>query len=181
MAKSDDNAIAKLAARQRGVVTVKQLHAAGFDDGAIKRRRRAGRLHRLRHGVYHVGHAVPPDGAVEVAALLACGRQSVVSHRSAARLWGLPSFRDWRSPVDVTVVGRDPGRKPGVRIHRTQCLDAREVRSADGIPVTTPARTLLDLAAVLPTLTHSTRAGSRSSAIVRATPRSSLAVSPCCA
>jgi very-short-patch-repair endonuclease len=150
MAKLDDNAIAKLAARQRGVVSAKQLHAAGFDDAAIKRRRRAGHLHRLHRGVYLVGHAVAPERAAEVAALVACGPWSVVSHRSAARLWGLPSFRDWTTPVEVTVAGRDAGRKPGITIYRAQALDARDVRRIDGIPATVPARTLLDLAAVLP-------------------------------
>jgi very-short-patch-repair endonuclease len=150
MAKPDDTTIANLAARQRGVVTVKQLHAAGFNDAAIKHRRRAGRLHRLRHGVHLVGHAVAPDGAAEVAALLACGRGSVVSHRSAARLWGLSSFRDGASLLRVTVVGGDPVRKPGIVIYRAQSLDARDVRRVDGMPATAPARTLLDLATVLP-------------------------------
>jgi very-short-patch-repair endonuclease len=150
MARLDDNAIARLAARQRGVVSTRQLHAAGFDDAAIKRRRRAGHLHRLHRGVYLVGHAVPPERAPEIAALLACGPGSIVSHRSAARLWGLPSFRDWTTPVEVTVAGRDASRRPGITIYRTQSFDVRDVRRIDGIPATAPARTLMDLAAVLP-------------------------------
>jgi very-short-patch-repair endonuclease len=149
MAKVDENTIAKLASRQRGVVSVKQLHAAGFDNAAIRRRRRAGRLHRLHRGVYLVCHAIAPERAAEVAALLACGPSSVVSHRSAARLWRLPSFRGWTAPVEVTVTGRDPGRKSGITIHRAKGLDARDVHRVDGIPATAPARTLLDLATVL--------------------------------
>jgi very-short-patch-repair endonuclease len=150
MSKLDDKAIAELAARQRGVVSVEQLHAAGFDRAAIKRRLRAGRLHRLHRGVYLVGHAIAAERALEFAALLACGPQSVVSHRSAARLLGLPSFRNWTAPVEVSVSGYDPGCKPGIKIYRPKRLDARDVRCVDGIRVTAPACTLLDLAVVLP-------------------------------
>jgi very-short-patch-repair endonuclease len=150
MTKFDENAIAKIAARQRGVVSVKQLHAVGFDNAAIKRRWRAGRLHRLHRGIYLVGHAVAPEGAAEVAALLACGSGSVVSHRSAARLWGLPAFLGWTKPVEVTVPGRDAGKKGGIAIYPVNSIDPRDVRRADGIPATTPARTLLDLSALLP-------------------------------
>jgi very-short-patch-repair endonuclease len=152
MARLDDPAIARLAGRQRGVVSVSQLHAAGFDNAAIKRRCRAGRLHRLRRGVYLVGPAVAPDGAAEVAALLACPPMSVVGHRSSARLWGLRSLREWNTPVEVTVVGSDPGRKRGIKVYRTAGLVPRDVRHIGGIPVTAPARTLLDLATVLPAM-----------------------------
>lgn len=145
----DESAIARLAGRQRGVVTVRQLHAAGFDRAAIKRRRRAGRLHRLHRGVYLLGHAAAPEGAAEVAALLACGPGSVISHGSAARLWRLPGFRDPRPLVEVTVTGRDPKRRAGMRIHGSRTLDPRDVRHVDGIRSTAPGRTLLDLAAVL--------------------------------
>jgi very-short-patch-repair endonuclease len=150
MARLDDAAIARLAARQRGVVSIKQLHAAGFDTAAVKRRCRAGRLHRLHRGVYLVGHTVAPEHAAEVAALLACGAGSVVSHRSAARLWGLPTFRHWTTPVEIIVPGRDPGRRPGITIYRARTLDARDHRRVEGIRATTPARTLLDLAAEIP-------------------------------
>jgi very-short-patch-repair endonuclease len=150
MAKLDDAVIAQLASRQRGVVSVEQLHAAGFDTAAIKRRARAGRLHRVHRGVYLVGHAAAPERAAEVAALLACGVGSVVSHRSAARLWGLPTFRDWKTPVEITVPGRDPGRRPGITTYRARELEPRDRRRVDGLPATAPARTLLDLAAILP-------------------------------
>jgi very-short-patch-repair endonuclease len=149
MAKLDENAIAMVAARQRGVVTTEQLHAAGFDNAAIKRRCRGGRLHRLHRGVYLVGHSVAPAHAAEIAALLACGPGSVLSHRSAARLWGLPALRDWSGPIEVTVPGRNPGKKPGMLLYRAYALDRRDVRRVDGIPTTAPARTLLDLAAIL--------------------------------
>jgi very-short-patch-repair endonuclease/predicted transcriptional regulator of viral defense system len=142
--------IAEIAGKQLGVVSAAQLRAAGFGEGAIKRRLRAGRLHRIHRGVYLVGHGVAAEGATEMAAIVACGPGSAISHRSAARLWGLPSLASWRTPVEVTVPGRDPGRKRAIRVYRVGDLDARDVRSALGIPATSPARTLLDLAAVLP-------------------------------
>jgi very-short-patch-repair endonuclease len=146
----DENAIAKLAARQHGVVSAGQLHAAGFDHAAIKRRCRAGRLHRLHRGVYLVGHPVAPEHAAEIAAVLACGPGSVVSHRSAARLWGLPGFRAWTTPVEVTVPDRNPRCRRGIMVHRSGTLHPREVRRVHGIPVTIPARTLLDVAPLVP-------------------------------
>lgn len=146
----EDSVIAKLAAGQRGVVTTRQLHGAGFDAAAIRRRCRGGRLHRLHRGVYLVGHTAAPAGALEVAALLACGPGSIVSHRSAAHLWGLAQIQDPPRPVEVTVVGRDAGRHSGIHIHRGRTLGPRDVRRVDGIPATAPARTLLDLAALLP-------------------------------
>lgn len=133
-----------------GVVSAKQLRASGFGAGAIKRRLRAGRLHRIHRGVYLVGHTAAPPGATEMAAVLSCGAGSVISHRSAARLWGLPFLASWRLPVEVTVAGRDPGRKRNIRIYRVGTLDSRDAGIVSGIPVTSPARTLVDLAALLP-------------------------------
>lgn len=145
-----ERTIAELASRPRGVVTASQLRAAGFDRQAIKRRLRAGRLHRLHRGVYLVGHRVAPAGAAELAAVLACGAGSVVSHDTAARLWRLPAFLDGNGPIHVTVPGRDARSRPGVVVHRVRALSRRDVRRVDGIPATCPARTLLDLASVLP-------------------------------
>lgn len=144
-----ETSIAALAAMQRGVVTAEQLRAAGWSPATIKRRLRAGSLNRVHRGVYLVGHSVAAEGAAEIAAILACGGGSVISHRSAARLWKLAEFVAWDGPVEVTVPGRNPGRKEGLRIHRVDSIDERDVRYLGGIPATAPARTLLDLAAVL--------------------------------
>ncbi|MGH7502884.1 MAG: DUF559 domain-containing protein [Longimicrobiales bacterium] len=144
-----ERAIADIAARQRGVVSARQLREAGFGESAIKRRLRGGRLHRLYRGVYLVGHAVAAEGAVEMGAVIACGNGSVVSHWGAARLWGFASHASSNLPVDVTVPGRDPGPKRGIRVYRVRHLERRDVRSIRGIPVTSPARTLLDLAAIV--------------------------------
>ncbi|MFU8814467.1 MAG: type IV toxin-antitoxin system AbiEi family antitoxin domain-containing protein [Pseudomonadales bacterium] len=139
----------RLAVRQQGVVDSAQLRRAGFDRAMVKRWLRAGRLRRLHRGVFQVAAAGATPRAAEMAALLACGHSgSVISHRSAAQLWGLTVDRP-ETRVDVTVAGRNPGRKPGIVIHRVAALDRRDVRKVDGVPTTAPARTLLDLAAVL--------------------------------
>lgn len=82
-----------------------------------------------------------------MAAVLASGDSAVVSHWSAAAVWGIR--RAWHGDVDVTVAGQSRD-KPGVRVHRVRHLDRRDVTRHDGVPVTSLARTLLDLAAVLP-------------------------------
>jgi very-short-patch-repair endonuclease len=95
--------------------------------------------------VYLVGHEALAPLARETAALLACGEGAAISHSSAAILWGLapPSAGD----VHVTVAGRKVRSRPGLRAHRTAQLEAQDLRRVGGVPVTAPARTLLDLAA----------------------------------
>jgi very-short-patch-repair endonuclease len=109
-----------------------------------------GLVHRIHRGVYTVSSARPRTEGYWLAAVLACGPGAVLSHRSAASLWELrPS---WAATIDVTVPAR-AGRKKrrGIRVHRSRRLTADETLVRDGVPVTTVARTLLDLAAVLPT------------------------------
>jgi very-short-patch-repair endonuclease/predicted transcriptional regulator of viral defense system len=142
-----DRALAVIAAAQRGVVSRRQLTAVGLGRSAIAHRIAKGRLHRLHRGVYLLGHAVPPRLAPEIAALLSCGDDAVLSHRTAAALWGIASPADH---VDVTVVGRDCGRRCGVQVHRVRRLDLRDRALRDRIPITAPARTLLDLAETIP-------------------------------
>jgi very-short-patch-repair endonuclease len=137
--------IANLARRQHGLVTRTQLLARGMDAAAVKRRLRAGRLRAIYRGVYLVGPIVPPH-ARELAAVLACGEGAVLSHRSAAALWQLLPYPATSAPIDVTVIAVDR-RRPGIRVHRVISLEPDEVTTHKGIPVTTPARTMLDLAA----------------------------------
>jgi very-short-patch-repair endonuclease len=144
-----DRVIAALAARQRGVVSREQLLAAGIDGGAIKRRVRALRLHPMHRGVYLVGHSVGAHGAREMAAVLACGEGAIVSHRSAAHQWQLLPYPANPPPIDITLAGRDAGVRTGIRAHRVRTIDPCDIRTLDRIPITTPARTLLDLATVL--------------------------------
>jgi len=140
-----DEAIAAIAATQHGIVTREQLLIAGVGRGATDHRVACGRLHPVHRGIYLVGHAVAPPLAPEVAAVYACGTGAVLSHRSAAWLWGLAPRP--RGPVEVTVPGRD-GRRPGVRVHRARRLEPADRTTRESIPVTAPARTLLDLAEV---------------------------------
>src|SRR4051794_21182374 len=143
-----DRAVARFVARQHGVVSRPQLRALGLSDDAIDRRADAGRLHRLHRGVYAVGHTVLTTRGHWMAAVLAAGPGAALSHASAAALWDLR--RSAATVVDVSVPGR-AGRmkRRGLRIHRPRTLRPTEVTSHQGIPVTTPARTILDLAATL--------------------------------
>jgi very-short-patch-repair endonuclease len=140
-----ESAIAQLAARQRGVVTRGQLLDAGLTAHAIDHRLRSARLHALHRGVYLVGHAAAVPGARELAAALACGPDAMVSHRSAAWLWRLLS--EHMGDPEVTVP-RDC-RRTGIRVHLVAALARRDVRKLGGIPITSPARTIVDLAAVV--------------------------------
>lgn len=138
--------LARLAARQHGVVARRQLLAIGFSDRWISRQLRDGRLIALHRGVYAVGHARLTRRGTWMAAVLACNESSLVSHRSAAAALGIAGLE--RGRVDVTVPGRGALRIPGLAIHRTRDLPPAHCTVRDGIPLTTPHRTLLDLAAI---------------------------------
>jgi very-short-patch-repair endonuclease len=145
-----DLAIAKLAGAQHGVVTRSQLGEAGLGRGGIEHRVAAGRLHRVHRGVYLVGHVARAPLAREAAAVLSCGDNALLSHASAAALWGVLAKDRPGVDVDVTVIGRNPGRRPGVRTHRAREIDPRDRDVRHRIPVTSVARTLLDIAATEP-------------------------------
>jgi very-short-patch-repair endonuclease len=131
-----------LAGRQHGIVTRRQLLDLGLDDDDIGYRTEVGRLIRLHRGVYAVGHRPPSMQSRAMAAVLACGEGAVLSHVSAAALWNVGPR--WTVPMDVTVPG---DRRPkGIRVHRAPGLAAPDVTVHFGIPVTSPARTALDLA-----------------------------------
>src|ERR1039457_4240154 len=89
LGRPGDHGIAVLADMQHGVVAAWQLVIAGYSDRAIHDRARAGRLHRIHRGVYSVGHGRPTPRGRWMAAVLACGREAVLSHRSAAALWDI--------------------------------------------------------------------------------------------
>jgi hypothetical protein len=144
---STDAAIAAVAARQHGVVTLAQLRAAGLGDRAVHKRAARGRLHRVHRGVYAVGHpALSADGR-RLAAVLACGPGAVLSHRSAAAAWGLRPSSGAR--LDVSTARRGRGGPSGVALHRVRRLDAADVTRLGPLAITTIARTLVDLAGVL--------------------------------
>lgn len=141
-----DVRIGTIAARQHGVVSVGQLRAAGLTSAGITRRLRRGSLHRLHAGVYAV---VGPDAlsreARWLAAVLAAGDGSVLSHESAAELHAIGR----RRPSLIAVTTPTQRRPTGVRVHRYRTLDRRDVTTHRGIPVTTVHRTLIDLADAL--------------------------------
>jgi Transcriptional regulator, AbiEi antitoxin/Protein of unknown function (DUF559) len=143
---SVDAILARIAARQHGLVTIAQLAAAGLGRAAVAKRVANGRLHRKYPAVYALGHARLSREGEWMAAVLACGEGAVLSHLSASSMWGF-----WRRRVvgvDVLVPRRHRSL-PGVRIHRYRRLDRRDVTRRNGIPITSVARTLVDLSDVL--------------------------------
>jgi hypothetical protein len=139
-------ALAVLARRQHGVVSVGQLLDLGYSTSAIDRATAAGRLHRVDRSVYAVGHTRLDRYGQCFAAVFACGPGAVLSHHSAAWLHDLARWSP--QPFHVTgPVARRP-RLP-VRIHRARRLVEEDRKVVEGIPVTAVPRTLLDLAAVI--------------------------------
>lgn len=137
-----DRAAAWVAGRQLELITTHQLAAAGIDKDAIAVRRKRRGLHRVHHGVYLWGQAIMLPGAWELSAVLASG--GLVSHRSAATLWGFVGASE--GDVQVIVVGQNRRSRRGIRVHRLERLDRRDTGFVRGIPITSPARTLVDLA-----------------------------------
>jgi very-short-patch-repair endonuclease len=139
--------IAQLAERQHGVVARRQVLRAGMTRHQLNHRLRNGRLHEIHRGVYLVGHPVPTDLGREAAALLACGPGAILSHRNAAKLWQLLAY----PASDRVCVTVPPGRaieRPGIEVHRA-ALARRDIRRRHGLTLTSPPRTVLDLAAEL--------------------------------
>jgi very-short-patch-repair endonuclease len=140
-----DHEIAAIAQRQGGVVARPQLLALGLSAAAIQRRVRAGRLHVLHRGVYAVGHRIVGAVGSRWAAVLACGTGAVLSHRSAADALDIRTSAS--ATIDVSVGPTGRRRRHGIRLHWRVAMPADEVTTLHGLPITTPARTLLDLAA----------------------------------
>lgn len=138
-----DGPIADLARRQHGVVSRAQLLALGMGEDAIDWRVKSRKLHRVHTGVYAVGHLALTRNGRFMAAVLACGEGAALSHLSAAVLWGI--LEDRGQLIHVTVEGNRVCR--GVIVHRSPLTGQRVRRQ--GIVVTTPARTLIDLADVV--------------------------------
>jgi very-short-patch-repair endonuclease len=140
-------AIGALAAAQWGVVARGQLLDAGLSATAIRNRVRSGHLIRLHRGVYAVGHERLRREGRWLAAVLAVGPGAALSHRDAAGLHDLRPAN--HALTDVTTTANRPD-EPGIRVHRTRTLAAQDVTTVSGIPVTTVARTLVDLAGRIP-------------------------------
>ena len=143
-----ERAVTELAAGQHGVVARRQLAALGVSDTKVARLVSRGLLIRLHRGVYAVGHTALRIEGHRMAAVLSGGPGAVLTDRTAAGVWGVRP--DNRPRWDVTVPSAQGRKLPGITIHRRR-LDPRDVTAIDGIPVTTLARTYLDLAACVPT------------------------------
>jgi hypothetical protein len=135
--------LAEIAGRQHGVLTAAQL---GLSRSAIAHRVKSGALHRVYRGVYAVGHRRLSEKGKYMAAVLAAGDGAALASLSAAALW-----KAWRRPVrEIHVLApRSRGPQQGFRLHTTRHVDPCDVTTHDGIPVTTMARTLVDLTDVL--------------------------------
>lgn len=140
--------IAALAASQHGVVALSQLLGFGLSAAAVRHRVAIGLLHRVHAGVYAVGYPRLTRKGRYMAAVLACGERSALSHRSAADHRELR--RSSRAGIDVISPRRPGRRRAGIDAHTSSTLLARDIEVVDGIRCTSVARTLLDLAAVLP-------------------------------
>lgn len=147
MGSSTDRALAErawaLAARQHGVVARRQLLELGLSAQAIQHRLVRGRLHRIDRGIYAVGRPALDREGRWMAAVLACGTGAVLSHGSAAALWGIGPFL---AGVEVTIPIASPRRRDGVHVHRRPNLLSAHTTVRKAIPVTNPARTAIDLA-----------------------------------
>jgi very-short-patch-repair endonuclease len=144
-----DLVVARIAARQHGVISYAQLRAAGMSQPVMSRRTKVGRLHRVHRGVYAVGHTKLSFEGRCLAAELAVGGGAVTSHRSAAAVWGI--LRPHEGRIDVTVPGNGGRRKRhGITVHRSSTLIAGVTTRRNGIAVTKPARTLRDLHRTVP-------------------------------
>jgi hypothetical protein len=137
--------IAELAGRQYGVVSLAQLRELGMTRHRIEARVQARRLHRLHRGVYAVGHQALTWRSHLIAAVFACGPTAVASHRAAGALHGL----NRSERIEVTAP-RGCKAKRRITVHRSRRVDDSDRTVVDGIPVTTVARTLVDLADVEP-------------------------------
>jgi hypothetical protein len=139
-----EEVLGRIARRQHGVVTRKQLLAAGISKEEIRRRIQKGTLLVVHRGVYRVGHRAPSIEARYLAAVLACGDGAVLSGEAAGYLWGL--VKGTAPPPEVTAP--TTRRIRGVRTRRARRRDT-EATTRNGIPITTVPRTLVDLSSLL--------------------------------
>ena len=138
--------IASVASMQRGCIARHQLLGLGIGAATITRLIERGSLHRLRRGVYAVGHRARAPLRDETVALLAVPRARAISHASAAGIWGLhlPGSRDRR--IHLLLDGDAPVSRPGLCAHRSRLVPDRDLRTRQSLPVTSVAWTLIHLA-----------------------------------
>jgi very-short-patch-repair endonuclease len=138
--------LVELAARQYGVFTAAQATACGLPPSTLHHQVRTGLLVKLHPGVYAFAGSAASWERSQMAAVLAGGAEAAVSHRAAARVWGILDNEE----LEITVPRRHSPRLLGVSVHRSGDLAAHHISRWKGFPVTKPARTIVDLGAVLP-------------------------------
>jgi very-short-patch-repair endonuclease len=136
-----------MARRQHGVVRRSDLEGIGFSEEAVEHRLATGRLHLVSPGVYAVGRPELTPKGRWMAAVLACGDDAVLSHRSAAELWGI-GYEDGKR-IDVSIRRKSKITRVGIKVRARPSLDAKSVVVRFGIPVTNPVQTLIDVATEL--------------------------------
>ena len=144
--RTAEQLIERIATKQHGVVARSQLLSAGVSRHVIRRCAGKGSLLRVHRGVYRVGHRAPSIEARNMAAVLACGEGAVVCGRAAAFLWRLVKG----GPPAPEIAATTERRVPGLAVHRWFHIDPGDRARVRGIPLTSVARTLVDLAAALP-------------------------------
>lgn len=132
-----------LVRKQHGVVTRSQLLELGLASRSIEHRLAKGRLHPLWRGVYAVGRPEVSQNGRWMGAVLASGPAALLSHRSAAALWGIAPIPSGKA---IEVTAGTWRHRPGIRAHRRSDLGPEHRREVAGIPVTDPVSTLVDFA-----------------------------------
>jgi hypothetical protein len=141
-----DRSAWEMVRRQHGVLTRADLLALGFGHRSIEHRVASGRLHPISRGVYAVGRPELTPHGRWMAAVLACGDGALLSHRSAAALWGIGREGN---VIDLSVRRSTKIRRKGLKVRSRPSLDASCLTRRHGIPVTAPVQTLIDLATEL--------------------------------
>jgi predicted transcriptional regulator of viral defense system len=132
--QSSSSTVWGLASRQHGLISVEQLNALGYSRRAIQHRMARGRLHPVMRGVYAVGRPDLDKRGRWMAAVLSCGPRAVLSHHSAAALWGVMPCS--AGQIEVTLRSSGLRRRPGVRVFRRPQLRHFELTTCESIPVT---------------------------------------------
>jgi hypothetical protein len=138
-----DRRLALVAARQHQLVTIADVRRAGGSSSHAHSRCAGGRWVRVDRGTYRISSAPESWTATMMACTLAAGQGAVASHLAAARLWGIPGFG--KAGPELSIPRGRRYRRPGVRTHESTDLERCAVRAVEAVPVTDPARTLLDL------------------------------------
>ena len=140
-------AVWSLVGRQHGVVTRRQLLGLGLSPKDVDRALARRWLHPVWRGVYAFGRPELTREGRWLAAVLACGAGAALSHGSAAALWEIGQYE--RARIEVSVSRESLRRRPGIRVHRRAVLRDGDLTTRSAIPVTSPIRTVMDLAARL--------------------------------